>query len=58
MRVADVASYLARVPCYSELSDAFLGLKPGELADWIIAQLQRADAVHIESGIVSPTMAA
>ena len=31
---------------------------PRELADWLIAELQRAGAVRIEGGIVSPTMAA
>lgn len=58
MPVAHVADYLARVPCYGELSGPFLGIEARALGDWLLAELRRAGAVRIEGGIVRPTMAA
>lgn len=58
MPVADVAAYVGRVPCYMKLSERFLRLSPGELADWLVADLERAGAVAIADGLVRPTMAA
>jgi glyoxylase-like metal-dependent hydrolase (beta-lactamase superfamily II) len=58
MPLDEVAAYVGRIPCYSKLSDRFLGMGPKELADWLVADLGRAGAVAIERGLVRPTMAA
>jgi glyoxylase-like metal-dependent hydrolase (beta-lactamase superfamily II) len=58
MPVGDVAAYVGRVPCYSRLSQRFLGLAPGALADWLVADLERAGAIAVTEGLVRPTMAA
>jgi hypothetical protein len=56
--VAEVEPYLARVPCYRELSGRFLGMDAAALARWMLADLERAGAVAIEGGAVHPAMAA
>jgi glyoxylase-like metal-dependent hydrolase (beta-lactamase superfamily II) len=58
MRVDEVAAYVGRVPCYAKLSERFLKLAPRPLADWLVADLERAGAVAIVDGLVRPTMAA
>jgi hypothetical protein len=58
MPAADVEPYLARVPCYRELSDRFLGMEPPELARWMLADLEKSGAVAIRDAIVRPTMPA
>jgi glyoxylase-like metal-dependent hydrolase (beta-lactamase superfamily II) len=58
MPVGEVAAYLGRVPFYREVSERFLGLPPAALAEWLLAELARAGAVTVESGIVRPAMAA
>ncbi|MEO7741331.1 MAG: MBL fold metallo-hydrolase [Usitatibacter sp.] len=58
MAVAEVAAYLERVPCYGMMARRFLGTRPAALAEWLLADLQRAGAVRIEGGIVRPAMAA
>jgi glyoxylase-like metal-dependent hydrolase (beta-lactamase superfamily II) len=58
MPVAEVEPYLARVPCYRELSGRFLGMDAAALARWMLADLERAGAVAIEGGAVHPAMAA
>jgi len=52
MATDEVAGYLARVPCYRLLSDAFLGVAPDSLADWVVAELQRAGAVEANGKFV------
>jgi glyoxylase-like metal-dependent hydrolase (beta-lactamase superfamily II) len=58
MRVAEVEPYLARVACYRQLSERFLGLDAPALARWILADLERSGAIVIRDAIVRPTMAA
>ena len=58
MAVSEVASYLARVPCYAALSERFLGQRPGALASWLLADLERSGAVRMEDGDVRPTATA
>ena len=58
MPAAEVPRYLARVPCYRELSDRFLGLDPPELARWMLDDLGKVGAIAIRAGIVWPTMPA
>jgi glyoxylase-like metal-dependent hydrolase (beta-lactamase superfamily II) len=58
MRVEDLESYLARVPCYGELAHRFLGMEVPALARWMLADLERAGAVTVRDGLVRPTMPA
>lgn len=58
MAASEVAAYLGRVPCYRMLSERFLGTPPEALADWLLADLERANAIRIEGGEVRPTAAA
>ena len=58
MPLAEVPAYVARVPCYGEVSGRFLGLGMEELAAWMLADLQRAGAIRVEDGQVRPTMPA
>lgn len=57
MDLADIPAYVERVPCYGELSERFLGLDPLALAQWLVADLERAGAVTVRDGTVRPTMA-
>jgi glyoxylase-like metal-dependent hydrolase (beta-lactamase superfamily II) len=58
MRVAEVEPYLARVACYRQLSDRFLGLDAPALAKWMLTDLERSGAITVREGIVRPTMPA
>ncbi len=58
MPAAEVPDYLARVPFYSDVSQRFMGLAPAALAEWLLADLDRAGAVSITDGVVRPMMAA
>jgi glyoxylase-like metal-dependent hydrolase (beta-lactamase superfamily II) len=58
MAVDEVPGYLARVPCYLQLSEGFLGLGARALADWMLADLERAGALTVSDGVVRPAMPA
>jgi glyoxylase-like metal-dependent hydrolase (beta-lactamase superfamily II) len=58
MAVEEVPGYLARIGCYRRMSERFLGCAPETLADWLVADLQRAGAVEVSGAVVRPTMAA
>jgi hypothetical protein len=58
MPVAEVEPYVARVPCYRELSERFLAMDAPALARWMVADLERAGAVTIRDGTLRPAMAA
>jgi glyoxylase-like metal-dependent hydrolase (beta-lactamase superfamily II) len=58
MAVAEVADYLARIPCYRQMSERFLGMDAPALAAWLLPDLERAGAVAIAGGVVRPTMPA
>jgi len=58
MPVAEVEAYVARVPCYREVSGRFLGMDAKALAEMILGDLERAGAVRIANSLVMPTMAA
>ena len=58
MAVAEVPGYLARIPCYRRMSERFLGEAPESLAEWLVADLQRAGAIEVAGGMVRPTSAA
>jgi glyoxylase-like metal-dependent hydrolase (beta-lactamase superfamily II) len=58
MRVDAVPSYLQDVPCYARISQRFLGQEPAQMAEWMLADLERAGAVAIAGGEVRPLMPA
>lgn len=58
MAIADVPAYLARIACYGRMSRRFLGVEPASLAEWLVAGLQRAGAIQVEDGILTPTAVA
>lgn len=58
MPLAEVPDYVARVPCYGEVSGRFLGLGPAELAEFILKDLERAGAIRITDGTVRAAIAA
>jgi glyoxylase-like metal-dependent hydrolase (beta-lactamase superfamily II) len=58
MPLAEVAPYLARVPCYRKLSEPFLGMDAQALAGWMVPDLVRAGALALDEGILRPTMPA
>ena len=55
MALAEVADYLARIACYRQLSDRFLGLGSAALAQWLLPALERSAAITIRDGVVKPT---
>ena len=58
MPAAGMRAYLERVPCYGQISQRFLGQAPGEMAEWMLADLERAGAVRVAGDTVRPLMAA
>jgi glyoxylase-like metal-dependent hydrolase (beta-lactamase superfamily II) len=58
MPVSELPGYLERVPCYGQISQRFLGQAPGEMAEWMLADLARAGAVHVRDGVVRPLIPA
>jgi hypothetical protein len=58
MAEEEVAGYLARVPCYRDLSRRFLGMDDAALAQWVVEDLLRSGAVRREGARLVPTMAA
>ncbi len=58
MRADEVPAYLERVPCYGQVSERFLGLAPAALAEWMLADLERAGAIGIAEGVARPLMPA
>ena len=58
MPVDEVPGYLARVECYRNMAEGFLGEAPETLAEWLVADLERAGAVSVADGELRPTAAA
>ncbi|QJR14972.1 MBL fold metallo-hydrolase [Usitatibacter palustris] len=58
MHVDDIADYVGTCACYRELSDRFLGLDNAALAQWLVADLERAGAISSAKGVIRPTMSA
>ena len=54
---AEVAAYVARVPCHRKVGD-FLGLAAADYAGWLVADLLRAGALAERGGVLRPTMPA
>jgi glyoxylase-like metal-dependent hydrolase (beta-lactamase superfamily II) len=55
MALDAVAGYLARVGCYRTLAEGFLGQAPEALAEWLVADLERAGAITVTEGVLRPT---
>ena len=58
MPAGDVRKYLETVPCYADIAQRFLGQLPGDLAPWMLADLERAGAIRVDGGMVRPLIAA
>ena len=58
MPVAGMRAYLEQVPCYGQVSRRFLGQEPGEMAEWMLADLEGAAAVRVAGANIVPLMAA
>jgi glyoxylase-like metal-dependent hydrolase (beta-lactamase superfamily II) len=54
----EVAAYVARVPCYRDLSERFLGLAPDALAAWMVDDLLAGGAIAAEGPILRPAIPA
>lgn len=54
--VADADAYVARVPCYRDLDERFLGEGLDGLGGRLVADLVRAGAMRVEDGVARPTM--
>jgi glyoxylase-like metal-dependent hydrolase (beta-lactamase superfamily II) len=58
MPVSEVPAYLARVPCYRDLAEGFLGSSAQSMAGWLVPDLARSGAITIAAGVARPAMAA
>ncbi|MGE0358146.1 MAG: MBL fold metallo-hydrolase [Burkholderiales bacterium] len=55
--LADADAYVARVPCYRDLDERFLGEGLAGLGERLVGDLARAGAMRVEDGFAVPTMA-
>jgi hypothetical protein len=55
--LAEADGYVARVPCYRDLDERFLGDGIEGLGTRLVAELVRAGALRIEDGFARPAMA-
>jgi glyoxylase-like metal-dependent hydrolase (beta-lactamase superfamily II) len=55
--LAEADGYVARVPCYRDLDERFLGEGIEGLGTRLVTELARAGALRIEDGFARPTMA-
>ena len=58
MPVDEVPQYLERVPCYGTLAESFLGQVPGDMAPWLLSDLEKGGAISVRAGTAYPAMAA
>jgi len=52
MPLAELPAYVARVPILAELNSRYLGMKPAEVAEWLVNELERAGAARREEGLL------
>ena len=52
MPLAELPAYVARVPILAELNSRYLGMKPAEMAEWLVNELERAGAARREEGLL------
>jgi glyoxylase-like metal-dependent hydrolase (beta-lactamase superfamily II) len=50
MPLAELPSYVARVPILAELNSRYLRMTPGAMAEWLVSELERAGAVRRNEG--------
>jgi hypothetical protein len=55
--LAEADAYVARVPCYRDLDERFLGEGVEGLGSRLVGDLARAGAMRVEAGWARPTMA-
>ena len=48
--LADLPAYLQQVPFYREFNERYVRLPPTELAEHLVAELERTGAAHREAG--------
>jgi glyoxylase-like metal-dependent hydrolase (beta-lactamase superfamily II) len=58
MALADLPRYVQSVAIYADLNARFLGMTPEALADYLVADLEKAGAVRREGGMLVPAIAA
>jgi glyoxylase-like metal-dependent hydrolase (beta-lactamase superfamily II) len=54
MRVAELPAYVERIGVYRDINAAVLRMTPAALAQMLVGELQRVNAVRVESGNVVP----
>jgi glyoxylase-like metal-dependent hydrolase (beta-lactamase superfamily II) len=52
MPLAELPAYVARVPILAELNSRYLGMRPAEMAEWLVNELERAGAAGREQGLL------
>jgi len=52
MPLAELPGYVARVPILTELNSRYLGMRPAEMAEWLVNELERAGAARREEGLL------
>jgi len=52
MPLAELPAYVARVPILAELNSRYLGMRPAEMAEWLVNELERAGAAGREDGLL------
>lgn len=52
MPLAELPAYVARVPILAELNSRYLGMRPAEMAEWLVNELERAGAAGREEGLL------
>jgi hypothetical protein len=50
MPLAELPAYLERVAILAEINRAYLGMAPAALAEWLVADLERAGALERRVG--------
>ena len=54
MKVADLPAYVERIGVYRDINAAVLRMTPAALAQMLVEELQRANAVRVENGNIVP----
>ena len=52
MPLAELPAYVARVPILAEINSRYLGMRPAEMAEWLVNELERAGAARREQGLL------
>lgn len=52
MPLAELPAYVARVPILAELNSRYLRMRPTEMAEWLVNELERAGAAELRDGIL------